>query len=637
MGAFEESKRLGGGGFGAASNTEQSQNPLTTVLLDEYVSADARASTQHLADGVCAEHLGENASGAKQPSTQLLMPSALLHKLRVRLLPPLALGYALSFIDRSNLAFAELTMGHELQLSADGFGLAAGVFFSSYCAMQLPCLYTLAVTDARRVLAACLLGWGCCATGMAAVNSLLSLCIVRFCLGFAEAGFYPGVLFFLTRWFPRSHVSTPTQVLSVAAGGGYFIGSVSSGPLMSSFDGVLGLAGWRWLFLLQGSPAVLLGLWVLAHLPSEPSAATWLDASERDVLLSCLGLEAERREPQPELGGTPFLAPLPSSSSSEDSSQRVDCACADASAGANGLSHETPARGAAAHADGRQAAHDVHGAQSQPFKRVHAATDAGGVRALLDATVEALRQPYMWLFAANHFGAAMLAYVVSFFLPMELKEVLPSWPLWKLSLLLGVPIACSAVTGPLLTLWSERATGEWNRKRRLVVCAFGCTGTGGLMMLCAGIAMLGSGNASSRAPRRAVLSGTALGLSGFTHTLIYNAMGSFWALHHTVTPPHLWHVSIALVNSLGNLGGFAGPYALGALHDAFGSGCLPSPGKVLPPKKGNCLGGWGGGTIIISGFSLTVFVAVAFAVVVGILSVRPPCWRPRSRKRALLA
>ena len=203
-----------------------------------------------------------------------------LRKASWRLIPLIALGYGLAFLDRANISFASLQMNRDLHFSASIYGFGAGLFFLSYAACEIPPNLLLYRVGARRWFSRILFTWGLLAMGMMFVKTPLQFYVMRFFLGMAEAGFFPGVVFYLSQWFPthmraraisRFYVSLP--ISSVVMG-------VVAGALLD-LQGKAGLAGWQWLFLIEGMPPVLLSLVFLLYLPNTPADAKWLTSEER--------------------------------------------------------------------------------------------------------------------------------------------------------------------------------------------------------------------------------------------------------------------------------------------------------------------------------------------------------------------
>jgi len=208
-----------------------------------------------------------------------------------RLIPFMMVLYLVNFVDRLNVGFAALTMNRDLGFSPSVFGFGAGVFFLGYVPFQVPANVILVRVGARRWIFCILAIWGLISASTAFVQGPVSFYVLRFLLGAAEAGFFPGMIFYLTLWFPQAYRARFTANFMVAIPLAGFIGS----PLSSLFlgmDGVLGFHGWQWLFLLEGLPAFFLAFAVVKLMPDGPTLAGWLSAAEKDIIASRLGAEA---------------------------------------------------------------------------------------------------------------------------------------------------------------------------------------------------------------------------------------------------------------------------------------------------------------------------------------------------------
>ena len=207
-----------------------------------------------------------------------------------RLLPFLMLLYLIAYIDRSNISVAALQMNAELGLTAEMYGRAAGIFFATYIIFEIPSNMVLAKVGARRWIARIMLTWGIIAAGMAFITSANQLYGMRLLLGAAEAGFTPGVIYYLARWFPSRERANAMSFFYIGAALASVIGLPLSGLLLG-LDGWHGMSGWRWLFLIEGIPAVLLAFVTLKFLTERPADATWLAPAERDWLEKTLVAE----------------------------------------------------------------------------------------------------------------------------------------------------------------------------------------------------------------------------------------------------------------------------------------------------------------------------------------------------------
>lgn len=226
-----------------------------------------------------------------------------LRKVAWRLLPLIGLGYGLAMVDRTNISFAALQMNRDLGFSDAVYGLGAGIFFLSYTAFEIPSNLLLHRIGARRWIARIMLTWGVIAMGMMFVRTPWQFYTARFLLGVAEAGFFPGAVYYVTQWFPsetrgraisRFYVALPLSAV--------VMGSVAGALL--HLDGKLGLAGWQWLFVIEGLPTLALAAVYLWRLPDDPARAAWLGDAERGWLLARLAADrAVQAEAGPDTAG----------------------------------------------------------------------------------------------------------------------------------------------------------------------------------------------------------------------------------------------------------------------------------------------------------------------------------------------
>jgi len=380
-------------------------------------------------------------------------------KARRRLIPFLFLLYIVAYLDRINVGFAALQMNQALGFSATVYSFGAGIFFLSYGLFEVPSNVILARVGARRWIARIMISWGLVSSAMMFVRGPAGFYALRFLLGAAEAGFFPGIIFYLTRWFPacdraRSIAAFMTAVLIAGV-----VGSPISGALLSLHG--LGLAGWQWLFLLEGIPAVVLGFVVLRSLPERPEDARWLSAAEKAALAARL----------------------------EDEAQTM--------------------------------------------------------KAEARTTGEALTSGRIWLLAIVYFTIPVTLYGIGFWLPQMIKAASGASN-FTVGVLSAIPYAAGAVAMVIAGRHSDR-TGErrWHIAIAAVVSAIGLA-----------LSTQAIGVTSSIAS----LSVAMLGLASM--------MGPFWALATSTVRGVGAAASIALINSVGNTGGFVGPYLLGAINDA---------------------------------------------------------------------
>jgi ACS family tartrate transporter-like MFS transporter len=204
-----------------------------------------------------------------------------------RLIPFMGLLFLLSFIDRTNAGFAAHTMNKDLGFSPTVFGFGAGIFFIGYSLFQVPANVILERIGARRWVFCIMAAWGLLSASNALVQSPISFYVVRFFLGVSEAGFFPGMLLYLTYWFPRGHLARFTGYFMIAVPLSFVIGGPVS-SLILGMDGRAGLHGWQWLFLMEGLPTFLLSFAVFRFLPDGPARASWLTPDEKNVIAARL-------------------------------------------------------------------------------------------------------------------------------------------------------------------------------------------------------------------------------------------------------------------------------------------------------------------------------------------------------------
>ncbi len=383
-------------------------------------------------------------------------------KVRRRLVPFLFLCYIFAYLDRINVGFAALQMNAALGFSAAVYGFGAGIFFLSYTAFEIPSNIILAKVGARRWIARIMISWGLISAAMMFVRDAPTFYALRFLLGAAEAGFFPGIIYYLTRWVPaRERARTVATFMTAVVTAG-IVGGPVSGALLT-LDGLGGLAGWQWMFLLEGLPAAVMGLVVLRVLKETPGEAAWLVPEERAALMSALAAEAS-----------------------------IDT--------------------------GR--AHGVG---------------------------EALRHPWLWVLALVYFVVPVALYAFGFFLPQILQAAFAGTP-FQIGLLSALPYVAGAV-GMVVTSRHSDRTGE----RRWHVA-------GGAVV--AGAAFVATSFVQGLVPSLVLLSIAMLGLASM--------FGPFWTLATSFVHGVGAAAGIALINSVGNIGGFVGPYGIGYLRDATG-------------------------------------------------------------------
>jgi len=388
-----------------------------------------------------------------------------------RLVPLLILLYFVNYLDRVNIGFAGPNgMNAELGLSATLFGVAAGVFFIGYLLLEVPSNLMLHRFGARRWIARILVTWGIVATVMAFVPNATWLIVLRFLLGVAEAGFFPGIILYLTYWFPAGQRARMTAYFMTAIPISTAVGAVLSTLIIQHGDGLFGLSGWRVMFLIEGIPSILLAVVVWFLLTDRPSAAGWMPQSEREALEERLATEA---------------------------------------------------------------------------KEVSAASPTS-VRG-------ALRSPRVLALSWVYFGVVYGLYALGFFLPTIIKGFAAQYGTGLSTVQQGLITAIPYVIGLVaMVVWTHRAGSP---TVRVAVPA-----------LIGGIAI----------PVALYLSNPWLAILAVTICAcgVLAALPGFWALPTAYLTGAAAAAGIGLVNSLGNVSGFAAPYVTGALSDATGSNRL---------------------------------------------------------------
>jgi MFS transporter, ACS family, tartrate transporter len=218
-----------------------------------------------------------------------------MRKVAARLMPVLLALYIIAYLDRVNVTFAQDKLQSDLGFSGAVYGFGAGVFFIGYFFMEVPSNLALHKFGARRWIARIMLTWGVISACTMLVSSALSFYVVRFFLGIAEAGFFPGMILYLSYWFPARERARAIGLFMAAIAISYAIGAPISGGIMSALGGVAGLHDWQWLFALEAVPAVLGGIFVLFYMDDGPEHAKWLDAEEKGWLAERLRGEEEAR------------------------------------------------------------------------------------------------------------------------------------------------------------------------------------------------------------------------------------------------------------------------------------------------------------------------------------------------------
>jgi ACS family tartrate transporter-like MFS transporter len=388
-----------------------------------------------------------------------------LRKVRGRLMPLIVLLYFVAYLDRNNVGFAKLTMSEDIGLSAAAYGLGAGMFFIGYALLEIPSNAGMYRFGARKWIARILISWGIFATAMALVNGEVSFYIIRFLLGAAEAGFFPAILFYLTLWFPARQRVLVLGIFILAQPVSNALGAPVSGLLLQ-MEGIAGLHGWQWLYIIEGIPAILLGLLTPVLMTDKPSHAHWLAADEREWLTRTMDEElAHKQKGQPHH----FLA--------------------------------------------------------------------------------GLKDPRTIAYSALYFGLVCGIYGLGLWMP-TIVAALGKFNTTEVGFIVAIPYTIAAV---FVYYWGRRSDRTGNRVLHasisMVMAAVGLVAAGSLVQVNAILAMI-------------ALTLAAMG--------IYSAIAPFLAMPSTALVGAAAAAGLAMVNSLGNLGGFVAPYIVGVLNDASG-------------------------------------------------------------------
>ena len=386
-----------------------------------------------------------------------------IRKVGWRLLPLIVVIYFVAYIDRTNVSFAALTMNKELGLSPYVFGWGAGIFFLGYFLFEVPSNVILEKVGARIWIARIMITWGVVSAAMAFATGPKSFLTLRFLLGVAEAGFFPGMILYFTYWFPKAYRARVISALFIAVPGSNAVAAIVSGAILE-MDGLLGITGWQWIFIIEAIPAILLAFAVLALMTDRPAVATWLAPEERDWLEA--QLQSERRQIE--------------------------------SAGHMSLG-----------------------------------------RALMDRRVLAL--------SAIYFTIVTATYGITFFLPQIVKGIGLS------NMMTGLVTAIPYTIGTIgMLLWG--ASSDRRDERRWHFCVASLLATAGLI----GAGLFGS-------------SFLALVFMSVATVGLYGSKPAFWPMPSAFLTGTAAAGGIALVNSIGNLGGYVGPFVVGWIKDVTGS------------------------------------------------------------------
>ena len=239
--------------------------------------------------------MSQTAAIASAASAKSEIETSAIRAISVRLIPFLVLAYFFSYLDRVNLSFAALTMNADLKFSPLVFAWGAGIFFIGYFIFEVPSNLALERFGASRWIARIMVTWGVISALMATVSGEWSFFVLRFLLGVAEAGFFPGIILYLTYWYPAEYRARFLAAFAIAVPVSTVIGAPISGLLLG-LDGVMGLRGWQWLFIIEGIPSVLLGIVTWFYLTDKPEKANWLTAEQKAWLAARLQAEVAAKQ-----------------------------------------------------------------------------------------------------------------------------------------------------------------------------------------------------------------------------------------------------------------------------------------------------------------------------------------------------
>jgi MFS family permease len=408
---------------------------------------------------------------------------ATYRKAAARLIPFLFLCYIIAFLDRVNVGFAKLQMASDLHFTDAIYGFGAGIFFIGYFIFEVPSNVILERVGARVWIARIMITWGLIssafmftgdihwgsiATAFHCSDAQFSFYFLRFWLGVAEAGFFPGVILYLTYWFPGARRAKMVALFMTAIGTAQLVGSPVSGAIMQFMDGAHGMRGWQWLFLLEGIPSVIIGALVLAILPNGPKSSHWLTTEERDLLVQRIEQDNSGKG---ELGGK----------------------------------------------------HNLSGA---------------------------FRDGRVWALAGVYFALSTCFYAVGFWMPTIIQELgIDKKDLLKVGLISMIPWGASIAS---MIYWGSHSDRTGERRWH---CA------GGLLVTMIGLLVLA---VAHKSPLVSIIALTMItvGWGGCVVT--------FWSLPTAFLSGTAAAAGIALINSVGNLGGYFGPDFIGGVRNAAG-------------------------------------------------------------------
>ena len=388
-----------------------------------------------------------------------------LRKVRIRILPFVFVVFVVCFLDRINIAFAALTMNKELAITNQQFGLLVGVFFFGYFIFEIPSNLLMHKVGARVWIARILISWGIMAMLTGFVYNAQQLYIVRFLLGVAEAGFFPGIVLYLTYWFRQRDQAQAIALFIAALPVSSILGAPLSGLILDHVHW-WSISSWRWLLVLQGIPAVACGVLTYFLLPSRPAEAEFLTADEINWITTELAREEEQKRGRRQI-----------------------------------------------------------------------------------SAIQALANARVWHLAGVDFSALIAMYSLAFWMPQAVKSLSNRYSNSSVGFLVMIPYLMALLAMILVSRSSDR---KLERRYHAAI-----------PLVIGGIALMLLGTAASPSSSIALLSLVAMG--------IYSFMGPFWTMPSEFLTGYSAASGIALITSVANLGGFVGPYAIGAISDRTGS------------------------------------------------------------------
>lgn len=396
------------------------------------------------------------------------LEKTVVRKVTLRIIPFVFLLYVVSYLDRANIGYAALQMNAELALSAEAFGFISGIFFIGYFLFEVPSNVLLNRYGARVWIARILLTWGLIAAATAFAQTAMHLYVLRFLLGVAEAGFFPGIIVYLTYWFRSRELATTVALFTAAIPVSYIIGAPLSTWIMDNVHW-FGWSGWRWMLFLEGIPAVVLGVVCFFYLTDKPEQATWLKDEERQWLLDELERDRQSRKNVKHFG-----------------------------------------------------------------------------------VVKAMTNPKVLYLSFIYFVYQCGSLGVGYWMPQIIKGFSTSLSHTQIGLIAMVPYIFATI---LMIGWSRSSDRHGERKLHSAI-----------PLAVATAAMVGAGLVSEPVLSIAMIS---LALAG-----LYSFKSPFWALPTLFLSRSTAAVSIAVINSIGNLGGFVGPFMIGMIKGSTNSASM---------------------------------------------------------------